>query len=351
MAADLLLAVERDAEVDGQRVRLDETLCRFQDEPELALVVGDAAAVRPLAADVELERVGIPQIERCGRLDVEVVVDEHGRRVARAIRGADLAEHELALAERRQLGGAADAPNQVADPLAGALDVLPVGRVGAHTRDCDQLRQLGAPGLVHECDRMLRPMRFAEVTLSAPLDLRDFYGGELGLPLDGDAIVVGETRLRFDVEEAGAFYHFAFLVPGDRFAAALEWARGRVALLGDVFEFENWDAEAVYFHDPAGSIVELIAHHGLEENGRHGPFAADELVGFSELGIVGDRPRAAPAARDRGPRALERDRRGAGPARLRRREGPNADPRSTGRGWLPTGRPAEPHPVEYVLAP
>ena len=43
----------------------------------------------------------------------------------------------------------ADAPDEVADPLAGSLDVLPVGRVGAHTRDCDQLRQLGAPGLVH----------------------------------------------------------------------------------------------------------------------------------------------------------------------------------------------------------
>ena len=32
------------------------------------------------------------------------------------------------------------------------------------------------------CSRL---MRFAEVTLAAPLDLRDFYGGELGLPLDG----------------------------------------------------------------------------------------------------------------------------------------------------------------------
>ena len=60
-------------------------------------------------------------------------------------------------------------------------------------------------------------------------------------------------------------------------------------LLGDVFDFDFWDARAVYFHDPAGSIVELIAHHGLEENGREGPFAAEELVGFSELGLVGDR--------------------------------------------------------------
>ena len=50
-------------------------------------------------------------------------------------------------------------------------------------------------------------------------------------------------------------------------------------------------AHAVYFHDPAGNIVELIAHHRLDRNGSHRRLsAADELVGFSELGIVGDPP-------------------------------------------------------------
>ena len=192
-------------------------------------------------------------------------------------------------------------------------------------------------------------MRFAEVTLSAPLDVRDFYGGELGLPLDGDAIVIGETRLRFDVEEGGAFYHFALLVPGDRFAAALEWARARAELLGDVFEFENWDAEALYFHDPAGSIVELIAHHGLEESGRSGPFAANELVGFSELGIVGDRKSR---LRELEAEGLEL---WSGtvdePDRLAfvGEKGRTLILAPLGRGWLPTDRPAEPHPVEYVL--
>ena len=192
-------------------------------------------------------------------------------------------------------------------------------------------------------------MRFAEVTLSAPLDVRDFYGGELGLPLDGDAIVIGETRLRFDVEEGGAFYHFALLVPGDRFAAALEWARARAELLGDVFEFENWDAEALYFHDPAGSIVELIAHHGLEESGRSGPFAANELVGFSELGIVGDQKSR---LRELEAEGLEL---WSGtvdePDRLAfvGEKGRTLILAPPGRGWLPTDRPAEPHPVEYVL--
>jgi hypothetical protein len=196
---------------------------------------------------------------------------------------------------------------------------------------------------------MLRSVRFAEVTLSAPLDLRDFYGGELGLPLDGDAIMIGETRLRFRVEPGGAFYHFALLVPGDRFPAALQWTRGRVELLGDVFEFENWDAEAVYFHDPAGSIVELIAHHGLEENGRAGIFAADELVGFSELGIVGDPPRLLQQLETEGLELWsgtvdEPDR-----LAFVGEKGRTLIIAPPGRGWLPTDRPAEPHPVEYVL--
>jgi hypothetical protein len=197
---------------------------------------------------------------------------------------------------------------------------------------------------------MLRPMRFAEVTLSAPLDPRDFYGGDLGLPLDADAIVVGETRLRFELEKGGrAFYHFAFLVPGDRFTAAVEWLQQRVDLLGDVFDFENWDAEAVYFHDPAGSIVELIAHHGLEDNRRSGPFAAEELVGFSELGVVGD------------PRSLLRGFESQGlslwdgtveePDRLAfvGEKGRTLILAAPGRGWLPTGRPAEAHPVDFSL--
>ena len=193
-------------------------------------------------------------------------------------------------------------------------------------------------------------MRFAEVTLSAPADLRDFYGRELGLPLDGEVIVVGETRLRFDVEEGGgAFYHFALLVPGDRFDAAHEWTSDRVEVLGGVFDSENWDSRAVYFHDPAGNIVELIAHHGLEESGKTGDFAAEELVGFSELGIVGDRRlllrRLEEVGLDLWDGVLDEPNRLAFVGEKAR----TLILAPQGRGWVPTERPAEPHPVEVVL--
>src|SRR5690242_17559175 len=106
-------------------------------------------------------------------------------------------------------------------------------------------------------------MRFVEVTLAAPghvvAKLTEFYDG-----------LTGETTLLFRAADDEPFYHFALLVPGDRFDAAHAWADERFELVGGVFDFDNWDARAVYFLDPAGNIVELIAHRGLEENGQEG---------------------------------------------------------------------------------
>jgi hypothetical protein len=188
---------------------------------------------------------------------------------------------------------------------------------------------------------MLRLVRFVEVTLAAPPDrlaeLEQFYAE------------LGETALRFRAGDGKPFYHFALLVPGDRFDAARAWAEERVELLGGVFDFESWNAQAVYFQDPAGNIVELIAHRGLEENGRTGPFDPEELCGLSELGIVGDK------------RALLRQLEAEGlelwagdlddPERLAfvGEKGRTFILSPAGRGWMPLGRPAEAHPVEFVL--
>ena len=196
---------------------------------------------------------------------------------------------------------------------------------------------------------MLRSVRFVEVTLAGPSSVAGFYGETLGLPLEEGAIRVGETTLRFDPAEGEPFYHYALLVPGDRFDAALTWASERVELLGGVFDFDNWDARALYFHDPAGNIVELIAHHGLEENGRSGAFAGEELVGFSELGLVGD-PRFLLGRLE--PMGLEFwDGNIAEPDGLAfvGEQGRTLILARPGRGWLPTGRPAEWHPIEVAL--
>ena len=192
-------------------------------------------------------------------------------------------------------------------------------------------------------------MRFTEVTLAGPAGLTDFYADVLALPLDGGAIRIGETQLRFEPEEERPFYHFALLLPGDRFDAALEWSRERVELLGDVFASGDWDSRAVYFHDPAGNILELIAHHGLEENGRQDGFAAEELVGFSELGVVGDKSELLRRLEASGLQMWDGAREAPDLLAFVGEKGRTFILAPPGRGWMPTGRPAEPYPVEVLV--
>jgi catechol-2,3-dioxygenase len=134
--------------------------------------------------------------------------------------------------------------------------------------------------------------------------MRDFYGRTLGLPFvadDADSISfrAGHTVLTFEnVEEArhgvpgrpNPFYHFAFNIPENRLAEALEWLRPRTPIVrkadgSEVFHFDAWNAHAFYFLDLAGNIVEFIARHTLR-NASTTPFAPDSIGDVSEIGLV-----------------------------------------------------------------
>jgi catechol 2,3-dioxygenase-like lactoylglutathione lyase family enzyme len=209
---------------------------------------------------------------------------------------------------------------------------------------------------------------FVDVRLQAPRgavsDLRDFYLDRLGFHGAEDigneflVVPVGSAMARFSEAPTPEepFYHFALLVPGDRFEAAYKWLGARAQLIPDpesddtIFDFHNWDALACYCLDPAGNIVELIAHRGISERSSDGPFDAQELVGFSEVGlVVPDKEEAVSSLGGLG---------------LSVWDGEIADPdrlvfvgeraktlilSRPGRGWLPTGRFAEAHPVELVV--
>jgi hypothetical protein len=208
-------------------------------------------------------------------------------------------------------------------------------------------------------------VRFARVRLQAPAAslpaLDEFYAGRLGLErLERDDLLavfaVGETRLELAAAAGAPFYPVALLVPGDRFDAALAWARERVRLLPepeageDVFEFDNWDARACYFHDPAGSIVELIAHRGIGESDAAGSFTAAELLGLSELGLVGDPLELAGELRAAlGLELWDGTLEGTGRLAFVGGKGRTLILAPPGRGWLPTGRPAEVHPIDAVV--
>lgn len=205
-------------------------------------------------------------------------------------------------------------------------------------------------------------MHFARVTLEAPdaklADLVGFYTTKLGAGKEADQsdLTIGQTALAFKGSSVGSpFYHLAFLLPGDRFDAATEWAQPRLELLPDsetgeiVFDFENWAAQALYFHDPADNIVELIAHNGVGETGASGAFDPRELLGLSEIGLIGKSDELAHGLEAIGLRLWDGV---LSPGRLaffgeRTKTLIVAEP---GRGWLPTGRPAEAHPVDLMIA-
>jgi hypothetical protein len=206
-------------------------------------------------------------------------------------------------------------------------------------------------------------MRFSHVRLRAPAGslstLEDFYVERLRFETseEGTEMKIGETRLAFESGPGEPFYHFALLVPGDRFGEALDWIAERTKLLPDpessevVFDFDNWDALACYFHDPVGNIVELIAHRGIDESRTEGPFTASELLGFSELGLAGDkRELAAALHRDLGLEQWDGDIDDDARLAFVGEKARTFILSPEGRGWLPTGRPAEAHPCDVQLS-
>ncbi|GIP25027.1 hypothetical protein J23TS9_01570 [Paenibacillus sp. J23TS9] len=142
-------------------------------------------------------------------------------------------------------------------------------------------------------------MFFDEIKLkTAELEpLKHFYKDTLELPVVEDqdgffSVRIGQTRLTFEQAKQGQpFYHYAFNIPENQFKEAKVWLLDKVELNReegeDEADFESWNAHAVYFEDPAGNIVELIARHDLD-NASEEPFTSESLLCVSEIGIVRD---------------------------------------------------------------
>lgn len=214
-------------------------------------------------------------------------------------------------------------------------------------------------------------LRLHRVTLAARADglaaLRAFYGDVLGLApappaTPGElAFAVGPDVLAFRGQDgpSAPFYHVALLASAARFDLAKAWLATRVTLLGHpgdpaatTFPFPFWSAQACYWHDPAGTILELIGHPEADDPGApDGPFTAAGLCGLSEVGLVAAEPLAV-AAELEGELGLplwsgDLDRGGA--LGFTGRKGHTLILCPPGRPWLPTGRPAEPHPVHVEV--
>jgi catechol-2,3-dioxygenase len=129
-------------------------------------------------------------------------------------------------------------------------------------------------------------------------ELRAYYTQTLGLTLAKDSedsitVKAGRTLITFDAEPGSrAYYHFAFNIPENKLAASKRWLHPRSALVrrpdgSDEYHFASWNADSVYFLDPAGNILEFIARHNLK-NAAEGEFSTADILYASEIALVVD---------------------------------------------------------------
>lgn len=110
-------------------------------------------------------------------------------------------------------------------------------------------------------------------------------------------LLAGETVLIFEQapEAWSGNYHFAFNIPANQFEAAQKWLMHRAPALSDKagntsFHHSDWNADSVYFLDPGGNILELIARHNLKTNAldQKPHFDANRILSVSEIGLAVD---------------------------------------------------------------
>jgi len=128
-------------------------------------------------------------------------------------------------------------------------------------------------------DQLLEQKRFYTQTLSFPLLEEDQASF---------SVQIGKSRLQFVADKEAKPIHFAINIPSFKIDAALRWLQERVDILPfagkAVADFSTWNAEAIYFHDPAQNIVEFIARRNLDLPGRV-PFDFSQCYSISEVGI------------------------------------------------------------------
>jgi catechol-2,3-dioxygenase len=127
-----------------------------------------------------------------------------------------------------------------------------------------------------------------------------FYQDVLELPIiekktNSITIKAGNSLLEF-VENATfkSIYHFAFNIPENKLDEAIQWCKSKVDLIviedeNVITNFENWNANAVYFYDNNGNLLEFIARHDLE-NSQTETFSSKSILNISEIGIVNENP-------------------------------------------------------------
>ncbi|WKL49358.1 VOC family protein [Flavobacterium pectinovorum] len=127
-----------------------------------------------------------------------------------------------------------------------------------------------------------------------------FYQDILGLSIIEKnskwvTIQAGNSILKF-IENStfNSIYHFAFNIPRNKLEEAIEWCKNKVVLIviedqNVIANFEAWNANAVYFYDNNGNLLEFISRYDLE-NASTENFSSKSILNISEIGIVTENP-------------------------------------------------------------
>ncbi|MFH7015421.1 VOC family protein [Flavobacterium sp. FlaQc-47] len=105
----------------------------------------------------------------------------------------------------------------------------------------------------------------------------------------GNSVLEFIENLKFD-----SIYHFAFNIPENKLDEAINWCKSKVNLIfiedeKVITNFENWNANAIYFYDNNGNLLEFIARHDLN-NAQTQEFSSKAILNISEIGIVNENP-------------------------------------------------------------
>ncbi|NQX48592.1 glyoxalase/bleomycin resistance/dioxygenase family protein [Paenibacillus tritici] len=138
-------------------------------------------------------------------------------------------------------------------------------------------------------------IKAVEMQTPALEEMKNFYVNTLGLTLVQEqstsfSVQVGVSSLTFKKSDPNGQpkYHFAFNIPENKIDEALRWITPKVQIIlsqgHEIVHFESWNADSIYFYDPAGNIVELIARHNLD-NSANEAFSPASLLCVSEIGL------------------------------------------------------------------
>ncbi|WP_337965290.1 VOC family protein [uncultured Flavobacterium sp.] len=127
-----------------------------------------------------------------------------------------------------------------------------------------------------------------------------FYRDILELPIiektsQSVTVKAGSSILKFiENPDFNSMYHFAFNIPENKLEEAIKWCNDKIDLVviedkRVIANFETWNANAIYFYDNNGNLLEFIARHDLD-NLQIKDFSSKSILNISEIGIVDEDP-------------------------------------------------------------